>query len=353
MSQYIFGQPYTYKDWYIFPDTTLDNLKLDDCPSSVTGKCENVKTVEECIQICHDNQPCFAGYFIETPDRKNICVPIRKISGGPSIGPYYRLRNQNIYPELKNVKSSVFTSQIYKFPPDRANNIFYTDNFVLTNISTNKSIGFSKDEGQNSIGDLLTDNPIYIQYLPKNIARTYTSRYLMVKNGDEIIINVPNTAYTLKDYNKLISWNMNISTVENSQNIFQVFSADINKKLGDFLDYQDILYLKRNGNFVIYDHNLEILRPTTDNLSENTDAYFKPTPKVQIYYCEQNECKTAILEETDMYQEKATYKGSRVSRNPSCWGTCGKRSKSRKRWWIWVLSVIAIIILVVFLFSKR
>jgi len=341
----MFGSPHTYKDWYIFPDTTLDNIRLDDCPSSVTGTCENTKTIEECIQICQDNQPCFAGYFIETPDQKNICVPIRKISGGPSIGPYYRLRNKNMYKELQGLKSSVFTSQIYKYPPDHGNNIFYTDKFVLTNLSAGKSIGLSDRRG---VTDTLTNTPVYIQFLPKEIFRSYITQYLIVKNGDEVIINIPNTAYILKDNPEGISWVLRLSSLEEPNNTFRVFSTDKNKKIGDLLNYQDILYFTSQDRQVVFDKNSGDLITATNNNPEASSMYFKPTPKIRVYYCESGQCKNVMLEQTDMDQEKARYKGLPVSRSPSCWG-CHKK---KKYWWI-VIPIILVFAVIIFVFRKK
>lgn len=331
MSQYIFGQPYTYKDWYIFPDTTLDNLRVDDCPSSVTGKCENTKTVEDCIQICHDNQPCFAGYFIETPDKKNICVPIRKISDSP-IGPYYRLRNKDIYPQLENMKSYVFANQIYKYPPDHANCIFYTDKFVLTNIVAGKSVGIS-DKGKSQT---LTDNPVYVQFLPQEILRTSITHYSMVKNGDEVVINIPNTAYILKNKSDNILWVLTL--LQDPNNTFRVFSSDKNKKIGDPLNYQDTLYFTSQGSPIIYNTELDTLKTGIDTQTNN--IYFKTTPKIRVYYCEKGNCKNVMLEQTEMNQEKARYNGIRISRSPSCWGCYSQGGIS----WIYVLLALGIIV---------
>lgn len=343
----MFGKSYTYKDWYIFPDTTLDNLIVDDCQSSVTGTCENTKTVEECIQICRDNQPCFAGYFIQTPDNKNICVPIKKISNSRVEGPYYRLRNKNIYPELKNMKSYVFTNKMYDYPPDHANNIFYTDKFVLTNLVSQKSFGLSED---NKISNVvtLTTKPINIQFLPKNIFRTYLSQYIIVKNGDEVIINIPNSAYILKDNTENISWALILASLEGSNNTFRVFSTDKNKKIGDFLNYQDTLYFTSQGNLVIYDAEMEtiITTPTSieNEISKNNNMYFKIIPKIHAYYCD-GECKKVMLENTEMSQEKAKYKGVRVFRSPFCWGQCNSPGKTSL--WIWFLVGICIICIVI------
>ena len=355
MSQYIFGQPYTYKDWFIFPDTTLDNIRVDDCPSSVTGKCENTKTVEDCIQICHDNQPCFSGYFIETPDRKNICVPMKKISGG-NIGLYYRLRNKNIYPILKGMKSYIFTNKSYTYPPDHANSIFYTDKLILTNIISQKSIGVT-DEGENYSSETLTDSPAFIQFLPKEVIRTNISQYLIVKNGDEVIINIPYTAYILKENSENnISWVLKLSSLRGTDNSFRVFSTDKNKKIGDNLNYQDTLYFTSQGKPIIYDGDSHMLKTTSisieNEIQKNDNMYFKTIPKINVYYCENEKCKSVMLDQTEMNEEKSRYKGIPVSRSPSCWG-CQSSKKIVSWWWIYILIFFAIITLFIFILIFR
>jgi hypothetical protein len=347
MLKYKFGDPNVSNNWYIFPETTLDNLRMDDCPSSVTGKCENTKTVQECIKICEDNQPCFAGYFIETPDKDNICVPIRKIAGGPSIGPYYRLRNKNIYPELKNMKSYVFTNKTsYKFPPDHANNIFYTDRFTLTNIASQKSIGTEKG-GTVIPSNILTDNPVFLQFLPQEILRNYISQYLIIKNGDEIIINIPNTSYVLENDGRNINWMMKLVSPKSTTALLRIFSTDKTKKIGDLLNYTDTLYFTDGSQTLAYNNDDKTLK--LEYQTDQTAMAFKITPKIQGYYCDKNECKSILLEDTEMDQERARYKGSVVYRQPNCWEKCGKGG-CKKMWFLWLL--LAIIIIIIFIYFE-
>ena len=352
MSNYKFGKPYKSQDWYVFPDSTLDNLNVDDCVSSVTGKCENTESVQDCIKICQDNQPCFAGYFIETPDKKNLCVPVRKVHkdyglyyrlSNPSI--YYRLRNPSIYPELSGSKSTVFINQIYRYPPDHGNTIFFTDKFVLTNLSSGKSLGIT-DEGNFVVKDIMTNNPVSIQFLPEEISRSAITQYNPVYYGDKIIINIPGTAYVLRNDTKEISWIMKPSSIKGSENIFRVFAYD--KKEGETLDYSDTLYFTGENQPVVYDSNFEILKMSSTNIEDEKDKgnmSFKIIPKVRVYYCD-GDCKSVILEDTDKNGEKASYKGSPVSRNPSCWGMCDKKNTNNNSWWIIPL-ITAIVLLIV------
>jgi hypothetical protein len=341
MSDYKFGEPFVHENWYIFPHTTLDNIKLDDCPGSVTGTCINTATVEDCAKICRDIQPCFAGYFIETPDKHNICVPIRKIAGGPSIGPYYRLRNKDIYPELKNMKSYVFTDKTsYPYPPDHSNNIFYTDRFVLTDLDTNKSIG--------SDNNILSDKSIYLQFLPQEVMRSYFSQYLIVKNGDEVVINIPDTAYILANNNESLNWVMKIVSIGGENSTLRIFTSSKNKKIGDFLDYTDNLYFMIGNQPVVFEDGL--LKISSSGRQD--PVYFKIIPKIEVYYCNKDNCSTVMLEDTEMKGGKSRYKGIIVHRNPNCWGSCDKQTKKSSLLWI-ILALFIIGLIFVIMYRVR
>ena len=216
-----FGIPYRDRNFNIFPNTTISDIWFNDCSSSVTGKCENTKSLRDCISLCKE-EICDSGYFIETPDNNNICIPFfnDSIHKRPNI--YKRLHHQDIYPQLRNVKSFVFANNnILKYPPDKPNNVLYTDRIYLTNIFSNKSIGINGDN-KSILDDILTNIPITLQLLPKDIERTNVSRHYEVKNGDNVIVNVPNTTYVLQTENFKLTWAMRLTTFSDPKNIFTI-----------------------------------------------------------------------------------------------------------------------------------
>jgi hypothetical protein len=323
-----FNPPIDYGDWYVFPNSSLVNLKTNDCISSATGKCEQTDTLEECIKLCAENKNCGKGYYIETPDKKNICVPTALPKGTLSIGPYFRIINKNAYPELQNLKSTVFVSKRYKFPPDHANSIFYTDKFTMTSLFNNMNIGIEKG------GKLVLENQpqktTFIQFLPKQILRSYISKYLLVNCGDDVVLNIPNTAYILKkDEQNIINWQLALSGLDESGLTFQVRA--LNKKIGEPLDYEDSIYLTDKSLVLIFDetdnqYKLSNINP--ENQTPNRNKFlFKLSPHIQCYYCEDKECKKIELDKTERQGEKARYKNIPVSRHPFCWGACQSRDK--------------------------
>ena len=189
MSEYKFSKPYNYKNWNLFGNAIFSDVIFNDCVSSITGKCEKVKNIDECLNICDKNQKCSFGYYINTPDDKNICVPLNSKYHEKSIGPYYKLRNKNIFPILKDINTFVFTKSDITYPPNFVNTIFYTDTLILENIFSKNSIGISENNTLVS-ENVLSSFPAYIQFLPKEILKSLSLKYVSVKNGDEVVINI-------------------------------------------------------------------------------------------------------------------------------------------------------------------
>lgn len=389
MSEYDFKGPFEYKSgvkldrssapslppdigpslrsgWYIFPETTLSDIRVDDCVASVTGKCEITNTLEDCIKLTEEYPDSYVGYYIETPDKKNICVPIKKIPGGPSIGPYYRLRSQKIYPEMTNVKSTVFVNKIYPFPPDHTNCVFFTDRFILTSVlgSTPKIkpdfIGI-KDQGKGVTKVTWGDTPLQLQFLPDEITRTYISKFLIIRSGDNIVVSIPGTSYVLRYGSQGLSWSMRVNTLQGVNNSFQVHA--VGKKDGEFVTFSDEIFLKNSGRYVG--------RRDTDSFLDLVDSdskvTLKFTPKVQGYYCKGGKCTPVKLEEGEGKGLELFKDGNIIHRNPNCWKICEKiknkgeelsfpqfiHKKSKKVvFWVFI-AIFLIIFLLLFLLLRQ
>lgn len=341
-SSYEFDPPVVYNDWYVFPDSILSHLELNDCESSVDGVCHQTKNVQECIDLCKNGYPAFCdmGYFIQNKDQ-NICLPINRPTD-ILINEYYRLRNKNIYPELQDATTAVFFNKhIYPFPPDKPNVLFYTDHFVMKNISTDKTI--PKTEAN-------------IQFLSAGIIRNKTENYIYVRNGDELVINIPLSALILrkKDNDSGVVWVQRISSSYDPVNTFQINTFPP-KPIGSTLNYDDTFYFTYQGYPLAYDQydKAVILPVSIDNaLSEEETknrVLFKLIPKIQVYYCDNGKCNSIPLEKTDRRDDSAKFNGNFVSRSPVCWGICenttgiflGITKKSRG----WIIIGILLVIL--------
>lgn len=345
MSDFYNETPYTHAGtWQVFPGAIFSNLDLSDCNDTIDGICHHAETLSECIDLCKNDQNklCRTGYFIQTPDRANYCVPLRQ-HNKEETSPYYRLRNKNIYPILKNMKTFVFSD--FPYPPNAPNALFYTDHFVFKNISKNIHIGMTENASMTENVVFTNDNPIHIQFLPSQVARNYVENYVFVRNGDEIVINIPHTAFVLRknDLDSQISWTMRAAVTNVPSNIFQIFTK--NKKIGDILDYSDEFYFTFQGQPMVYNdlNMLSISSSSIQNSIENKDnIFFQLIPKIEVNYCENGVCKTTSLDQTETDGVQARFKNIPVERSPTCWGKCGKK---KSKWYLILIGIVVFIII--------
>lgn len=343
---YNFNSPIEYTSgasskWNIFPDSVLTDLNYSGCDSTINGFCSNPKNIEECIEECQNSKigSCSMGWFIETPER-NICAPLFS-HASKSARPYYRLRNKSIYPKLKDMKAYVFTEKNeIPFPPNMPNLVYYEDNLILKNVNTGLLAGVDSDNNLTE-NVVFSNSPINIQLLSGEIIRDKIERYIPVKNGDEIIFNIPHTAFLLRknDDNNTISWLLRASNfVKNdSSNTFNIYCK--NKKIGEYLNYQDRFYFTFNNYPVVYDKDSNSLMVSNESLEnsnyDNDDILYEFIPQVYVYYCDSGAgvdseayCKQIPLADCDRDGFTAKYKGSVISRNPTCWKMCQKPTAS-------------------------
>lgn len=357
MSVYKLPKPWVYNDkWFIFPNTTLSNLNLNDCNDTVDGICRHTNNMDECISIC-ENDPeklCDGGYFIKTPDKRNFCVPLRNYQDGDT-NPYYRLRNDSYYPQLRNVDSTFFISKQYSYPPDRANTLFFNDHFILRSVGTGKWLGV-EDENTTSETVIFTKKtPLHVQLLPIKITRSYVENYVSVKNGYHVAINIPHTAFILRktELGNEVKWLMRASTVNVPNNTFQIYSYNPNKKDNDVLDYSEKFYFTYFGGVMHYSEESKRLEITNKNLKDalldDLHVLFELIPKVEVHYCDDKKCRSIDLSLTQRKGVKARYKGSMVSRSPECWSMCGSNSNG---WSVVIITVILLLVVVVFVIYK-
>lgn len=333
MSEYTFGKPYIVNNWYVFPNSTLADLNINDCANSITGKCEKTDTLQQCVNLCEKDNNCISGYFIETPDKENICVPIHNTTQDfeTYVKLLHNIRNKNIFPILKDMKSYIFTTSDYNYPPNNINNLLYIDNITIENINTHKSISL----GNNNNNIVMSSNPTYIRLLPYQTEKNP----LMIRNGDSIVISIPNSTYVLRDVNNSLQWTSSILSNITEDSTLKIFTSDKNKKIGDFLTYSDILYFTYKENPIIYDtdnNSLVIQSMNIDNaISSNKNILFKISPKVTAYTCNKQTCEPVELNTTNTSHY----------RSPSCWNLCNTEKKTKNKIIIIIILLFLIILL--------
>jgi len=339
MSVYKIDKPHIYNDkWYIFPNTTLTNIDMADCNDTIDGICKHTDTIEECIQLCENdvNKRCKSGYFLETPDNKNICVPLTSYPIGKAY-PYYRWRHKDFYPEFKNIKSTSFILTSIPYPSNVANSIFYHDSMKMRNVETGLYI--NKDSKGNAI--FTKQNNFPVKFLPLEITRSLLEKYIQVKNGDNIVINIPQTAYVLRQEGV---WLLNETVVKNPSNTFMIHAID-NNVIGRDLNYTEKFYFMAGDRFLNYNQELNQLELVPTRLKS---SIFEFIPQVEVYYCDGSECKSMELADANVDGSSASYKGQIVERNPACFGMCSEKKK-RSYWFLWLFLILCVGIVMVIL----
>lgn len=358
MSEYTLDKPWTYNDWHVFPHTTMANLDLNDCNDTVNGVCQPAENLQECIKLCEDDPEgrCEWGYFITTPKgEENICVPIYNYTEQQVI-PFYLLRQKDYYPELKNLDSTFFFQKSYPYPPDLANGLFYMDNFVLKNINTGMVLGTNEDGKITENVNFSKEDPVSLQFLPTDSARSHVEQYVMIKNGENVAINIPGTSLILrKEGGGEIKWLMRASMVNSEQNTFQIHALSSPNE-GLMMHYGLQFYFTYFGQILTYDEKSQTIKLLNmsyeDAIKNKENVLFELIPKIESYYCDRDECKMIELSETEHMGMHARYKGGIASRNPSCWGLCEKKKGGTLRTVIFVVSIVVIVILLLWYFRK-
>ena len=324
------GNPTIKKDFYIFKDAIIDNIEISDCNDTINGICKKTDDIDECINICK-NSNCKNGYFI-SEKKGGICVPLIKSQDEF----YYRLRSKDIYPELKDKTTYVFSNTTDKYPPEDTNILYYNDNIVIQNLDTSLFLTINDDGSVTQQPNFSKDASLNVQFIQSSSNNIFSGNYTKIRNGDNIIINIPQTAMVLrKDLDtNMVVWKLRASFSNIPANTFQIFA--INKKLGDILTYDDKFYFKYQGSLIIFDDtlkNLTISNLSLDNALEKSNFIFKIKPKIQLYTIKNGICLNSSSNNINVF------------RSPNCWGKTKKTINNTNLYiLIFILLILCIIV---------
>lgn len=357
MSLYDFKKTEIYRDkWYLFKDAVLSDIEVDDCLSTLQGRCENTKSLDDCIQKCDDTDTCEMGYFIESPTGRNFCGHLTYYTI-----PYFRLNDPSIYPEMSGMKPYFFTKKdVLPFPPKLPNAVFYKDYFALK--IKGKDLFIS--EGKNEEAQIGSDVYVDVSFIPSRTIKPRIQQYIPVRHGDEVAINIPYTALVLtrRDNNgQGFKWEIGASDINTPSSTVRVYSTDKDRKVGDVLGYSESVYFIDDNHPVIYDEEKNILtlyRESLDNaIRDNIPYIFELIPKIDVYYCENGSCKRTQLENCKTEGYNAFFNDVEVHRSEDCWGFCSppkqqqqlfNNTKSQK--WYWIVPAIILFIIILLRF---
>jgi hypothetical protein len=342
MSKYEIERPWLYDNrWLVFDNTTLSNLDMEDCNDAIEGVCYTDKTFTECVKECKDaeDEMCSAGYYVETPiGEDNYCVPLRTNSiGKKDFNPYHKLRKKSIYPVLKNINIKTFVdSKKFRFPPNDANLVFYSDRMLLENIEekirlSDKSIDKTEETKNIDISYVFfeKDGNLNIQFRPLVSTQDSIGEISSpIRYGDNFVIHIPGTSLVLKKNTS----NNNFKWIANDTPFMEILNTSFkcvpktrNKMIGDYMNYGDEFYILYNDlEIIVMENNIIFSNYNNyETLYENNkNVGFKLISRMKVYYCDGIECKEVPVDEIEKSGETGFYKNKHVNRNPGCWGIC-------------------------------
>jgi hypothetical protein len=327
------------KQWLIFPKSTFSQIETMDCNDAMEGKCYTDKSLPECIQYCKDSPECNFGYYISDISKENnICVTLR--DANIDSNPMYRLRTQSIYPEMDGTNSTVFINKNkYPFPPEKANIVFFMDNFLIENLETKKlletsPLSYSDSNPYNStrVG-FEKDGDLVVQALQIPPDLSAGTEYVSIKYGDLLAFNIPTTTLVMRPTHHSIKWvTRSFSLSEHSSFFLRPLTPG--REMGDEVRYSDTFSIHYSVSIVSIDKNssMKCLYESHSN-TKNKGEYvtFRFIPKVKGWYCNIDAQCTEIPLEKMIINDKGigTYDGIAIGRNPGCWGVCKYKIKNQ------------------------
>lgn len=309
MSGYILDRPWKHKNWLVWPNATFTDINMKDCDDTVEGICYKDKTITECIDISQDHDSAM-GYHLQLDD-SSICVPI-KTDNIPDLNPIYSMRNQNIYPEFDKIVSSTFiNTEVFNFPPRRANVIYFNDTAVLKHVQTGLYLQRPSNENKLlTFGSKETAQTIVI--VPKNISAIQFLNGKPVRYGDVITFSIAGTnLFPINHYGRL-RWTRT-AWINNGI----VLKPEDATRDGKMVWFKEKIYVR----FETTDYGIvenDILRVSIENMKD----LFVLEPRTTGYYCDGKECKLISMDDTVIDKDTAHYKNMLVGRVPGCWGVC-------------------------------
>lgn len=360
--------------WLVFNNSVLSDLDTLDCDDAIEAICYKDKTFDQCIDLCDKSGSCAFGYYIERKNDSNICVPIKKPDVTTNIS--YRLRNQNIYPELKRSHVKTFLNKnVYEFPPSDANTVFYMDNFFFENVETNTIVNntilsdvskktITKKIDTNDV-EFSKDGDLQIHLLQIPISLSAGLQYLPVKYGDKVAFNIPTTNLVMrpKSYENTLEWISRSFNLGPSSSFTLMPLPDSNKKIGDYVSYSDTFSIHSSSIFILgvnewYNIELYYYKNYEEAKIRNKNVTFRFTPKEEGWYCKNNKTETISFDKMIIDENGiGTYDGMKISRYPDSFGACKpekeKQSLPTKMYLIFILLPIFIVFFIMYILCKK
>jgi hypothetical protein len=318
-----------YKDnWAIFKNVTFPPFQHPrGCSDTIESKCYRGDTLDECMKRCEKTgTECGAGYYLKAPDKPSFCLPLRT-SFIPELNPIYDLRNKGQFENTDNLTTySFINTDLFPYPPDDANVVFYTDRVILYNVERDISLA------------IIDPASLFVDFKKPaegggkiiEIIRKYEDeKTVWVNFGDEIAFSVPETNLVLKANPelKLVSWTSQRTRTMTEADVFILRPLNPKRKKQRIYYGECFNIIQNHMNFVaLNDHNnLEIYWDPKDKMvSKGRGITFKFIPVVEAYYCDKGVCKPIPLANTETDGVKSRFEGKKVFRSELCFGLCAQ-----------------------------
>lgn len=331
---------YDKNSWKIYNNSIFSQISTLDCNDAMEGECYRDKTLEECVDMCYKSPECDLGYYISGLPTKTgkLCIPLR--NENINSNPMFRIRDQNVYKEMKGLKSSVFINKDkYKDVNKLTNSVFYRDNFILKNTETNQFLETSplSDIKKTVNTEFSNDGNLILQILQVPADKSVDSEYIPVRYGDKIMFNIPNTTLIMvhdPDTNT-IKWESHDYSID-TQMYYTIKPVDTNKKMGDIIEYSDNFSIHINVFILGVDKtsHVEVLyyADFKQAKEKERDVTFMFIPRINGWYCDNIDKKCKEISISSIKKGKDglfTYNKNIVSRVPNCINTeCHKRNEN-------------------------
>ena len=235
--------PELYKDkWLVWPHTVMNDIDIVDCNDTIQGICTKGKTLYECIDSCKGD--CAAGYHVQYKNGESVCVPVRT-NIHPRLNPVFRLRDQAIYPQLSDVEVNTFVNEeVYPFPPDAANVVFYRDILTIKNAKTDDALDTqTDDQGFQGFIYMNKKDGDNIQILPASNTTSQEIQYRPVHFGDPIHFSIPATSLVARvstEHPDRLVWDITTGMFRGDDYSFSIVPVSGEEhKMGNAITYDD------------------------------------------------------------------------------------------------------------------
>lgn len=325
---------FRHGDWMVFDDSFITDMDLSDCDDTIEGVCYRNLSFDDCLAKCQPSAGCNWGYYIKYGSR-SFCVPIRDHRRTES-SPFFRLIPRDRVNFLKNADTRVFINEkTFPFSPNVSNIVFYHDLSYLQ--AENKYIG------RNDKGDLeLTSFPD-LTIKPLSTLRGFNSlqQYTPIRNGDFVIINIPNTPVSIQHNNGTLRWHPNITTYAGLKERLQIVIP--NEPMEKVLEYNQKFYL-RHDDRLIHLNNGKLVLLDTKNLQDATPFEF--LPNFFLYYCQNGKCQELPAQNGTARKNIRVYQNKVLHRNSNCWSQCEIKNTKKNNW---IIPLVILVGLAIFL----